>query len=136
MSRDYQNNRIGYDPYDQDFDSGYSVQANEYRDLYNPYKSLWRQAVSSKTLKGQAVGKPGYYGQEEQRGGGAESGKAFRHAQAGAVSTGYQRIHQPEKKYGQYGKVVQGEEQIFDSGYDVTKRNTYGNQTTGYGPRD
>lgn len=136
MSRDYQNDRLSYDPYNQDYDSGYSGQTNEYRDLYNPYKSLWRQAIKARIPKQHVGGKANYFKHEDlrkpNRAGEVLHGQTQHRATGGP---GYERVNQPEK-YTPYGKLTQGEEQVFDSGYDVTRRNTYGNQTTGYGPRD
>ncbi|MEJ8804041.1 hypothetical protein [Pontibacter sp. H249] len=115
MSRGYQNDRMSYDPYDQDYDSGYSMQTNEYRELYNPYKNSWQQAVKQRMPK-RIVNK-------------TTSGNF-----AGASSEKYSVTRTAKQNF--YGNLPKDEQQIFDSGYDISPRNTYGNRTTGYGPRD
>lgn len=115
MSRDYQSDRSSYDPFDNSYDSGFSGQSREYADLYNPNKSVWGYALKNKPAVNEA------HPRFSEQGGRAKSlGQERALRQAGS----------------NYHSLPQSEEEIFDSGYDVTKRNTYGYRTSGFGPRD
>ena len=121
MSRNYQNSHNPFDVHHQDYESGFSGENPEYRDLYNPNKNIWNQALKSKAFK-----------QEENTGkfSGINETQQIKHRYHGGTT----RLNQ--QGGGTYYNLPQSEEEVFDSGYSVTTRNTYGYRTTGYGPRD
>ncbi|GAB3199403.1 hypothetical protein ABID22_002327 [Pontibacter aydingkolensis] len=136
MSNNYQFDRSAYDPYDQNYESGYSGQSREYRDLYNPYKNFWKQALKSKSGKRANIGDFNEYRQENAGRFVPERETLYeQNNQNSGSSIGQQMPKQLQSKGG-YHSLTQREGEVFDSGYDVTRRNTYGYRTTGFGPRD
>lgn len=136
MSRDYQHDRIPFDPYDQAYDSGFSSQNREYSDLYDPNKSIWNQALSTKTHKRSSKSRqtyPHYQGGNRNEPEGGSGYPQNFHRGVGKPDQG--TLNLPERM-GPFYNLPKSEEEVFDSGYDVTRRNTYGYRTTGYGPRD
>ncbi|WP_299823203.1 hypothetical protein [uncultured Pontibacter sp.] len=132
MSRDFQNNRIPFDPYELDYDSGYSGQTNEYKELYNPYKSVWAKAVKGRTPHSQDRSKQTFYSSGSTHRFEPNEGRGYK---VNTGEAGQQGLKQPATN-NLAANQRQANEEIFDSGYNVTRRNTYGYRTTGYGPRD
>lgn len=128
MSKGYQPDRYPNDQFDQVYDSGYSGPSREYSDLYNPNKSIWKQAVESKP-QAKDVKKHTFTGHQHER-----NAPAHHKYTDSDKRLGQERAIR--QAGGNYYPLAYGEEDVFDSGYDVTKRNTYGYRTTGYGPRD
>ena len=127
MSRDYHFDRDAYNPYEQDYDSGFSSQNREYRDLYNPYKSTWERALKEKTQTQTERGSHSYSKNDEPSG----------YGQRGKSSVGKDH-HQASTftRNQNNAKSALNDEVVYNSGVDVTKKNTYNYRTTGYGPRD
>ncbi len=133
MSRDYQFDRDAYNPYEQDYDSGYSSQNREYRDLYNPYKSNWERALKYKPQKQATSHKPNYRATEETN---RFSGNKNIETNRGHKTWVDQKLNKTNSVNSYNNRITQDEGSASDSGYDVTRKNTYGYRTTGYGPRD
>lgn len=136
MSRNYQHDRVPFDPYDQAYDSGFSSQNREYSDLYDPNKSIWNQALHTKSTKRSAKLRQTYPHRQGEKRIVPEGGSGYpQNFGRNIGKPGQGVLHLPERM-GPYYSLPQTEEEVFDSGYDVTRRNTYGYRTTGYGPRD
>ncbi|MBC5992331.1 hypothetical protein [Pontibacter cellulosilyticus] len=121
MSRNYQNSYNPYDVHHQDYESGFSGENSEYRDLYNPNKSIWNQALKNKPTEQEK--KPARFSERNEM-------QQIRHRYQGGSSRLNRQVG------GTYYNLPQSEEEVFDSGYNISNRNTYGYRTTGYGPRD